>query len=88
MKVCHGDTRQKGMVHNMNKAEVSKLEKLKKEYLIKKSQVDKVFNRPLHEYDQLSESTKRKGDQDYGYALGLYQALDVLGMTDGLPNLD
>lgn len=85
--MCHGDTL-KGRSNNMNKVEINKLNKLKEEYIRNKRSADEIFNRPSHEYEKLSESIKRKGDQDYGYANGLYQALAVLGVADDLPKLD
>lgn len=72
----------------MTKAELKKIERLKLQYLSKKHTADEIFNRSRAEYNKLSVCDKRKGDQAYGYACGLYQALEALGQADELPPID
>lgn len=72
----------------MTKAELKKIERLKLQYISKKHTADEIFNRSRAEYDALSVCEKRKGDQAYGYASGIYQALAVLGQADDLPPID
>ncbi|MBQ5318232.1 MAG: hypothetical protein J6K17_04000 [Oscillospiraceae bacterium] len=69
----------------MNKAELKQIEKLKREYLKHKQIADEIFNRSKYEYEALDVCEKRKGDQAYGYAQGIYQALSILGQAAELP---
>lgn len=69
----------------MNKAELKQIEKLKREYLNHKQIADEIFNRSKYEYEALDVCEKRKGDQAYGYAQGIYQALSILGQAAELP---
>lgn len=72
----------------MTKAELKKIEKLKWQYLSPKSMADEIFQRSQAEYEALSVCEKRKGDQAYGYAQGIYQALATLGQADDIPPVD
>ena len=49
----------------MNKAELKKIERLKRQYLIEKCTADEIFQRSQAEYEALSVCEKRKGDQAY-----------------------
>lgn len=69
----------------MNKAELKQIEKLKRDYLKHKQTADEIFNRSKYEYEALDVCEKRKGDQAYGYAQGIYQALLLLGQAADLP---
>lgn len=69
----------------MNKVELKQIEKLKREYLKHKQIADEIFNRSKYEYEALDVCEKRKGDQAYGYAQGIYQALSILGQEAELP---
>ncbi len=72
----------------MNKAELKKVGELKGQYLSHKCTADEIFNRSKAEYEALSECDKRRGDQAYGYACGLYQALSLLGQAADLPTIE
>lgn len=72
----------------MNKTELKKIERLKRQYLIEKCTADEIFQRSQAEYDALSVCEKRKGDQAYGYASGLYHALALLGQAGDLPPIE
>lgn len=72
----------------MTKAEQKKIERLKRQYLFEKSTADEVFKRSKAEYEALSVCEKRKGDQAYGYASGIYHALALLGQAGDLPPID
>ncbi|MGN1106752.1 MAG: hypothetical protein ACI4RH_08885 [Huintestinicola sp.] len=72
----------------MTKAELKKIERLKRQYLPEKCTADEVFKRSKAEYEALSVCEKRKGDQAYGYANGLYHALALLGQAGDLPPID
>ena len=69
----------------MNKTELKQIEKLKRDYLKHKQTADEIFNRSKYEYEALDVCEKRKGDQAYGYAQGIYQALLLWGQTADLP---
>ena len=72
----------------MTKAELKKIERLKRQYLSEKCTADEVFKRSKAEYEALSVCEKRKGDQAYGYASGIYHALALLGQAGDLPPID
>lgn len=72
----------------MTKAELKKIEKLKRQYLSEKSTADEIFQRSQSEYEALSVCEKRKGDQAYGYAQGIYHALALLGQAGDIPPID
>lgn len=72
----------------INKAELKKIERLKRQYLIKKCTADEIFQRSQSEYEALSVCEKRKGDQTYGYASGIYHAIALLGQAGDLPPIN
>ncbi len=72
----------------MTKREINSIEKVKQEYLFKMSSAGEIFRLPPREYDRLDEITKRIADRQLGYAEGIYQTLALLGLADGLPEID
>lgn len=72
----------------MNRMEKKCIEKLKGEMIRKKRSADEVFNRSKWDYEAVDECRKRIADQDYGYALGIYQVLASLNAITEYPDFD
>ncbi len=43
---------------------------------------------PPFEFNDLPEYKRRMADQDYGYAMGIYEVLSALGCVDEYPDFD
>jgi len=68
----------------MTKREKERVEKLKKDMVFHK----KRSEYPPIEFNALPEYKRRMADQDYGYAMGIYEVLSALGCVDEYPDFD
>lgn len=69
----------------MTKREIQRVEKLKAEMVRHKRNATFDSN---EEFESLPEYKRRLADQDYGYAMGIYEVLAVLGCVDEYPDFE